>query len=106
LRLAIGNECLDVLIAQAGIALIEADRISASRCCEVNELLDVFAAWRRRWVLGEFENDIKYVPDVPSEIHDVFVEGAVVDSEEPQLLVPQGHELREMWRTDTGATRR
>jgi hypothetical protein len=87
LRLAVGDQRFYVLIGKAGIALTETDRNSARCGGEVDELLHVFAARRRRRVLSEFENEIEDRPDVLGEIHDVFVERAVIDGEETQLAV-------------------
>ena len=50
--------------------------------------------------LGEFEQDIKDFPDVAREVIDVLIERPVVDGEEAQLPVLQGHELGEVRRAD------
>ena len=40
---AVGDQGVNVLNAQAGIRLVEADRRSVCSCCEVNKLLKVFS---------------------------------------------------------------
>ena len=46
--LAIGDQRMDVLNAQTWICLIEANRCPVRAGCEVDELLEVLPAWRRR----------------------------------------------------------
>src|SRR6266853_1040867 len=96
LYLAVGDKRLDVPIAQARISLVEADRSPVRSPSKVDELLQVLCARGRRRILGEFEDDVEDMADVLGEVADVVVERAVVHGEEAQLLVLEGHELREM----------
>jgi hypothetical protein len=52
---ATGNQRLDVLITEAGIALIKADRSPAHRHGKVDEFLQVFRARRRRRALRQLQ---------------------------------------------------
>src|SRR5271166_2795201 len=91
---------MDVLNRQAGVGLIEPDRRPARRRCEINELLKVLPARRGRQVLGEFENQVKDMPDVFRKVRNVLVKRAIVDGEKADLIILQWNKLREMRRTD------
>src|SRR5882724_5366698 len=92
---------MDVLHRQAWIGLVEPDRSAIRRRCKVNELLKVLLAWRGWRVLGELEDKIEDMADVLGEIGNVFVERAVIDREETDLVVLKRHELREVGCADT-----
>src|SRR5271163_4330057 len=100
LRAAVGDQRADILDAQAGIGLIERNRGAARARGEVDEFLKMSPARRRRRILGEFEYEVEHAADIFREIGDVFVEGAIVDREEADLIVLQRHELRKMRRAD------
>src|SRR5882757_8491144 len=91
---------MDVLNRKAWICLVEPDRSAVCARRKVNELLEVHSAWRGRRVLGELENEIEDRSDVLGKIGDVFVERAVVDRKETNLVVLQRHELCEVRRAD------
>src|SRR6266566_6401423 len=91
---------MNVLNCQAGVGLIEPDRGSARSGREVNELLEVLSAGRARRVFGELEYEVKDLSDILSKVGDVLLEGAIVDREEPDLVVLERHELGEMGRAD------
>src|SRR5207249_3917960 len=93
LRLAVGDQRVDVLDRKSPVGLIESDRSAACSRREVNELLQVFSARRRRRVLGEPEDEIEDLSDVLGEVGDVFVKRAVIDREEADLIVLERHEL-------------
>src|SRR5450631_921726 len=97
---------MDVLDRQTGISLIEADRISVGPSGKVNKLLQVLSARRRRRVLRELEDEVEYLPDILREIGDVFVERAVVDGKESDLVVLERNELGEVRRSDLIQIRR
>ena len=78
---------MNVLNRQAGIRLVEPDRSAIYRRSKVNELLQVFSAWRGRRVLGEFEYKIENRSDVLGEIGNIFVERAVIHRKEADLIV-------------------
>src|SRR5882724_7130748 len=59
LRLAIGDEGMNVLHRQSRISRVEADGSAARPGRKVYELLKMFSAGRGRWALGEFEYEIK-----------------------------------------------
>ena len=82
------------------IGLIEPDRRAVRPAAKSMNSWRCFPARRRRRVLGEFEYEIEDVPDILGEVGDVLVERSVVDGEEPDLVVLQRHELREMRRAD------
>src|SRR5216683_8062403 len=100
LRFAVGDQRVDVLDRQPRIRLIESDRSAARSRCEVNELLQVLSAWRRRRALGKPEDKIEDLSDVLGKVGDVFVERAVIDRKEADLIVLERYELREMRRAD------
>src|SRR5450432_2115393 len=96
LCLVIGDKCMNVLNAQTGIGLVKTNgRASGSRR-KVDELLQVFPAWRRRRALREFKQEVEDLTDIFREIRDVSIESAIIDGEEPNLVVFQFHELRKM----------
>src|SRR5580658_1488791 len=97
---AIGNQGVNVLNAQARIRLVKADRRSVCSRCEVNKLLQVFTAGRRRRVYAEFEYQIEDLSDVLGEVGDVCIKGAVIHSKKTNLVVLERHELREVGRAD------
>src|SRR5690348_16827299 len=72
--LAVGNQGVDVLHAQARVSPVESDGGPVRRRREVNELLHVLSARRRRRVFGELEEKIKNFPDILREIRNVFIE--------------------------------
>ena len=91
---------MDVLDRQAWIGGIEADRRAVGRRREVDELLEVFPARRGRRILGEFEDQVEDLPDVLGEVRDVFVERAVIDGEESDLVIFKWNELSKVRRAD------
>ena len=91
---------MNVLNAQAGIRLVEPDRLSVCSRCEVNKLLEVFSAGRRRRVYAEFEYQIEDLSDVLGEVGDVRIKGAVIYSKKTNLVILERHELREVGRAD------
>src|ERR1700733_8968233 len=91
---------MDVLNRQARIRLVKPDGSAIRPSGEVNELLKMLSAGRRRRAFREFEQKIEYLSDILREIGDVLVEVAIVDGEETDLVVLQRHELREVGRAD------
>src|SRR5271169_1917028 len=91
---------MNVLNTQAGICLIEADGSAVCARSEIDKFLKIFAA-RRRWrALCKFEEKIEDGSDIFGEIGDVFVERAVVDGEETDLIVFEFDELGEVGSAD------
>src|SRR6202012_5132748 len=90
----------DVLYRQAWIRLIEPDGSTVCPRGKVDELLEVLSA-RRRWrAFGELEQEIEDLSDILREVGDVFVEVAVVDRKEADLVVLKRHELSKMGSAD------
>src|SRR5271169_2757712 len=87
---------MNVLNTEAGIGLIESDRGPAGACGEVGEFLKMLAARRGRRILREFEDEVEHFADILCKVGDVFVERAVINREEPDLIVFERHELGEM----------
>src|SRR5882724_8117133 len=93
LRLAIGDQGMNVLHRQSRVSRIEPDGSAVRPGRKVYELLKVLSARRRRRALGEFEDKVKHLSDVLGEIGNVGIERAVIDGEETDLVVLQRHEL-------------
>src|SRR5260221_11846707 len=91
---------MDVLNRKTWIGLVEPDRSATCFRRKIYELLQVLSAWRGRRVLGELEYEIEDLANVLGEIGNVLVEGAVVDRKEPDLVILEWNELREMRRAD------
>src|ERR1700739_425093 len=77
LRLPISDQSVNILNTQPGICLVETDRNEIDPLPKVDELLNVLATRRGRWILGEFEYKIEDRTDVFGEIGNVLVKGTV-----------------------------
>ena len=91
---------MDVLNRQAWICLVEPDRSVVGSPGEINELLEMFSAWRGRCALREFEQKIEYLSNILREVGNVLLEVTTVDGKESDLVVFQRHELGEVRGTD------
>src|SRR6266436_3770073 len=73
-RLAVGDQGMDVLNRQSRIILVKPDRGAVCASCKVNELLQIFSAWRGRRVLRELEYQGEDGSDIFSKVGNVLVE--------------------------------
>src|SRR5436305_7681120 len=91
-RLAVGDQRVNVLDAQAWISLIEPYWHSAGARREIDEFLEMHST-RRGWrVFREFEDEVEHRTDIFRKVSDVFLERAVMDREEADLIILQRHE--------------
>src|SRR5260370_40225353 len=91
---------MNILNAQARIRLVEADRCSVCPRCEIDKLLKVFSAWRRRRVSAEFEYEIEDLAGVLGDVGDVGIKGTVIYVKRTNRVFLKRTELPGLGRTE------